>query len=565
MSGEPSQAADAGDPAPAPRWLQPLLLGLVGLLALYRALYHFAFLELDPFAVAPVSDGRVYLEAAADLLAHPPLGREPFWLQGAYAVQLAVPMAWGGLALALLLQLALAAFALWWLHRALRRSYGTTVATLASALLLGYAALAFYENKILSASLAVVCSIAVVTTFLSAQARPGLRAAAWCGVAAGLALLARPNLALAIPTTALALALLRRRASSSVAPALASFGLGLVLALAPMALRNLVVTGSPSVLPVHGGGTSFYIGNNAQARGVWNAAGVLSGDVTREREELGVDVAGVSAAEATARSQALGRALYTRAWQEIADDPGRWLWLELRKAWLLVGNDELAQDYDPWGERELIPWAWPVSVPFGVFAALALVGVAIERRDRAARPRLWCLGGLVAATVLANLVFFTSSQHRLPLVVPLAPWAALGTLASARWLRHAIATRTLPRRGRVVAALAVLVALQAAWPRTRVRTPSAVHYYNLGIAYDRVGELRPALHAFDRALELRPDHPVMRIERASVRVMANDFAGAQQDLALLREQPEAPAWVRARAAQLEHQLRPATPDQRPAP
>lgn len=561
----PSQAADARDPAPAPRWLQPLLLALVGLLALYRALYHFAFLELDPFAVAPVSDGRVYLEAAADLLAHPPLGREPFWLQGAYAAQLAVPMAWGGLAAALLLQLALAAFALWWLHRALRRSHGAIVAALASVLLLAYAALAFYENKILSASLAVVCSVAVVTTFLSAQAQPRLRALLWCGVAAGLALLARPNLALAIPTTAWALALLRRRASLSVAPALASFGLGLLLALAPMALRNAVVTGSPSVLPVHGGGTSFYIGNNAQARGVWNAAGVLSGDVTREREELGVDVAGASPAEATARSQALGRALYTRAWQEIADDPGRWLWLELRKAWLLLGNDELAQDYDVWGERELIPWAWPVGVPFGVFAALALVGFVIERRDPQARPRLWCLGGLVLATVLANLVFFTSSQHRLPLVVPLAPWAALGALASARWLRRAITTRALPRRDRLLAAVAVLVALQAAWPRTRVRTPSAVHYYNLGIAYDRVGELRPALHAFDRALELRPDHPVMRIERASVRVMANDFAGAQQDLAVLREQPDAPAWVRTRAAQLEHQLRPATAPQRPGP
>ena len=46
-----------------------------------------------PFSLATFSDGRLYEDSARDLLDHPPWGTRPFYLQGLYAAQLALPMA----------------------------------------------------------------------------------------------------------------------------------------------------------------------------------------------------------------------------------------------------------------------------------------------------------------------------------------------------------------------------------------------------------------------------------------------------------------------------------------
>ena len=55
--------------------------------------------------------------------------------------------------------------------------------------------------------------------------------------------------------------------------------LGTCLALAPMAGRNLAVTGHADLGPVHGGGTAFFIGNHDGATGLWHAGGLLSANV----------------------------------------------------------------------------------------------------------------------------------------------------------------------------------------------------------------------------------------------------------------------------------------------
>ncbi|MBC8072852.1 MAG: hypothetical protein IAG13_31310, partial [Deltaproteobacteria bacterium] len=327
---------------------------------------------------------------------------------------------------------------------------------------------------------------------------------------------------------------------------LLAFAAGIAAALAPMALRNLEVTDTATVFPAHGGGTSFYIGNNAKARGVWNPAGVFTGDVTHERDELGRTPANGEAEGV--RVAAMGRELYERAWADIAEDPARWIWLECRKLWLLLGNDELAQDFDVYGERELIPWAYPFGVPFGLVLALAIVGAHAWWRERASDPlmrgRLLVLGGLALASIAANIVFFTSSQHRVPLVIPLVVLAGVGLQ---RLLAHG-RDRTWLRAHRVVLAIAMLIAAQAMWPRSRTHSPSAAHYLNLALAYDRVSELRPALGAADKAVAIAPDHPVIRMERASFRRQIGDLDGAKADLEHLATLPTPPAWVLHRAA-----------------
>ena len=506
-------------------------------LALLRVLYHANYLAEVPFALATFSDGRQYELAARDLLAHPPLGSRPFYLQGLYAYQMALPMALRGwVSFALLFQLLLCGLTHAWFFRAIGRWRGRRAAAWATATLLAFPMVAFYENKFLTASLAITASVGVLAAAIGVQRRPDPRRWGLLGVAVGVAVLARPNFVLLVPVLAWAC----WRPVSARWGRVGSFALGLALVLGPMAVRNQVVTGRATVFPAHGGGTSFYIGNNAEARGVWNdARGLLTGDVSKERDELRAALGVASGSEAD-EIAAIGRALYRRGLSEIVDAPGHWAWLEVRKAWLMLGNDELAQDYDVYGERELL-WCSPrFGLPFGVAVAFAVFGVG---RLRGTGVVGWALVGLVVSTLAANLLYFTSAQHRLPLLVPVAVAFPLGVAR----IREAV-------RARHWLVLTVFAGLLVAtgWPRTHKRSPSAAHHYNLAVAWLYVGQPREAIGSLDRALELKPDHVVIRLERAKLLRERGFFERARDDLDALERQGGLPPWVRAR---VEHERR----------
>jgi 4-amino-4-deoxy-L-arabinose transferase-like glycosyltransferase len=512
-------AATTGRDGPLPWWMQLS----VGILCGYHLVYHAVYLRDVPFAAVTFSDGRIYENAARDILAAPPLGTEPFWLQGAYAYFMAGAMApWPetGIAPVLFAQLLVAAAAVALFYLALARWLDAPRAAWATLALLACPALAFYENKFVTAELTVFAEIATIAAVAGLVERASWWRCAVVGVALALAVLVRPNLALAVPFVAVAAVALARPKLRTTG-VVAALGLGLALGLAPMALRNLAVAGTPTVMPAHGGGTSFYIGNNQHARGVWNSAGgLLSGDVAGEVGEL-APALGLDHLPEHERARAVGRALYRRALHDIAGDPARWLGLEARKLWLLVGNEELSQDYDVRGEQELIGWAHRAGLPFGVLVALGLAGALRLRRppDRRMAALGWVLAGLTVATVGANLAFFTSAQHRLPLVVPLAVLAPLGARELARAIA-AVRARRSRRAGMLLVAVALVIG-QAAVPRTSTTGPSAVHYYNLAVAYDELGEPAAALRAIERALELRPDQPRFVRERDKLaRVLA---------------------------------------------
>lgn len=514
-------------------WLTALLVALV----ILRVLYHSTYLAEVPFALATFSDGRQYELAARDILDHPPLGTKPFYLQGLYAYQMALPMAiraW--VSFALLLQLVIAGLTHVWFFRTLARWRGRREAGWATAALLSFPMLAFYENKFLTGALAVTASVAVLAAAVRVRERSTMGRWAVLGLAVGLAILARPNFALLVPVFLLG----SWRSGDGRPGRLAGFALGVVIALLPMAGRNAAVTGRATVFPAHGGGTSFYIGNNAQARGVWNdAGGLLTGDVSRERQELR-DTLGVAPGPDAEEIAAIGRALYARGLSEIADAPGRWLWLEARKVWLMLGNDTLTQDYDRLGEQEML-WTSPsVGLPFGVAFAFAVFGGG---RLRGAGVVGWALAGLVLSTLAANVLYFTSAQHRLPLVVPMAVLLPDGV----RVLRSA----ARERRWGVLTAFFALVAASF-WPRTRTTEPSAVHYYNLSVAWFYVGQPDQAISTLDRAVALRPEHPVIRIQRARALRERGHFERARADLEVLEHQQGLPAWVQA---QVEHERR----------
>jgi hypothetical protein len=349
-----------------------------------------------------------------------------------------------------------------------------------------------------------------------------------------------------------------------------AWSLGFVVTVTPLALRNLEVTGTLTVMPVHGGGTSFWIGNNPHADGLWNdAGGTLSGDVAHEGEELGgaldLDAVGLDTpgarrtAAAVDRAQRISRELYARSFAAIQDDPGRWLGLEFHKLSLTFADEALASDYDFRGEQALLPWAHRFTVPLSVLLALSLLGVeAIARRPRRdAWVLALVLGAPFMATLLANLAFFTSAQHRLPLVVPLTITAALGLQRGLElWAtRRELRTSAARRRLGLLAVAAALLVAHGARPRVRDPRPSSVHYYNLSLAYRSIDDVERALLAIEEAVARDPDQPLYRVEYAIALGWVQSFERGLAELDLVLARDDLPVWVRADAARARESLR----------
>jgi tetratricopeptide (TPR) repeat protein len=496
--------------------VQRIVWALVAVLIAKRIGYHLLYLVRDPFALGTIADGQLYELAARDLLSHPPLGSEPFYLQGLYAYLLALPMAAAPqIVLGLLLQLVIAALALLLFQRSARTMFGPVLGGLSLCVLLASPELSFYENKYLSVSLGVATNIFAL--FAALRAFEGLRARdlALAGFAMGLSLLGRPNMVLAVPFSLVAFGLLARAAGTPLAKVIAPLALGLVLAVAPMALRNQLVIGAPDVFPSHGGGIPLFIGNNPHADGGWNTGGgLLTGMVYIEAQELGRKL-GIEAETRAELDRKVGAAMADKAIDFIVDNPGRFIELCALKVFRMLGNHRFVRDYDIRGESELIGGYHEWGSPFGVLLGLGVVGfAALLGRARATvdveRARwialLFVLGGQLVAIAVANVLIFTSAQNRVPLVVPLTFVAGPALEAL-----YALGKR-LPARfavGRIAVVIGVLACAQAFWPRTvTAKRPSSVHYYNLATVEERLDRLEDAERHYRAAKEKSGKKPM---------------------------------------------------------
>jgi hypothetical protein len=566
------RAATAAAPAARTSIQSRALLIVIALLVAKRIAYHLIYIVRDPFALATFSDGQVYELAARDILAHPPFGSQPFYLQGLYAYVLALPMNIAPqVVMGLVLQLVLAAGALWLFHRTAAAELGALAGGLSTIVLLAYPELAFYENKYLSVSFGITCNVFALWAACKAlrDGRPRLLLLA--GFAGGVSTLGRPNMLLALPFTLAALLITARARKSRAASVLLTFGAGIALALTPMAVRNLVVIGSPDVFPSHAGAIPFYIGNNPHANGRWNTAGgLVTGQVGLERSELAHEL-GVHGDTPAALDHAIGDVLLRRAFGFIREQPGHWLALEANKLWYTIGNHRFVRDYDVHGENELIGGVHELGLPFGVLLGLGVLGSCVlfrrgvrQRAERAHWIGLWLvLLGQLSAVLAANLLVFASAQNREPLCVPLAfasgP-ALLAIWASVRPAAHAIKAW---EASALALALGGALLLQSFWPRiSGGDRPTSVHYYNLAAVEEAIGRLDAAALHYTRAVERNPREPVFRLSQARTLRELGRTPEAAAALDQLVAMPELPALLR-NAAEQERRLLRAAPAPQP--
>lgn len=392
---------------------------------------------------------------------------------------------------------------LWILGGRVAGRTGAVVAALGGAI---YGPLIFFEAELLSISLAVFfLELALVLWGRT-------RWAVVAGLLFGLSALSQPNFLVAGLLAAAASLVLPLRFGWNGRKAAVLFAAGLLIPPAATLSRNLAQSGEPVLIAVNGG-VNFFIGNNPSADGTFSIpprSGLLNrpeGLFTSARETAERD-----------RGRPLSHAEVDRYWWLKGIDywlgqPGRAMALTLGKVLKSLNDDELPSHYD-YGyikEKVRVLRALPTM---GWLLPLGALGLILSWRSRR-----FPTGWLFLFFLLSIIPFFITGRYRLPLVVFLLP--AAGVTVRTLWEhRH---------RRLYLAGLAAALAAYAVFANVPLYDTSATraHMLNVeGMAAMQKGAIREAKDAFERAVEVNPNHAEALNNLAFVLQQQGDIQGA---------------------------------------
>ena len=406
------------------------------------------------------------------------------------------------------------------------------VGMIAAGLLAVYPEAIFFDGLIQkpAVDLLLTCGLlAALGTFVS---RPRRRFLIIAGLAIGAFVLNRENALVLLPVVIVWIALFFRRESRAKRATWAALVVaGAAAVVLPVGARNFAISGE-FLISTSQFGPNFYIGNHAGASGGYESLIPGRGNAKFER------------ADATDLAQrALGRRLspgevsaywFDRALADIRRDPWSWIRLMGRKALLVINAREIV---DTESMSEYAEFSTLLRIArvhsFGILLALAVAGAWITR----ARWReLGLLYAIVVAVLASVALFFVFSRYRYPVVPVLLLFegAAISALLTAPFAWRA---------WRVPAALAAAVGVVSYLPL--IAAGSETHF-NIALQLSKLGRNAEAIPLLERALELIPGDPEVRLRLGALRLEMGDVNGAIADLQLAVT--NAPDWAEAHDA-----------------
>ena len=484
--------------------------------ALALRLAHVLAMRHSPYFDHPLVDAYTYHQAARSIAAGDGHPDKIFWQPPGYPYFLGlIYWAVGGVNFLAprLIQAVLGAFAAVLTAWIGARQFGRGVGIAAGLAVALYGTLIYFDGELLGVSLTVVLQLgAVALALLAGRAERSWLLWLAAGAVGGLASLVTATSLVFVGVFAF---FARRLAPWCL--------IGAMLAIAPATIRNLAK--GHELIPISwNGGVNLYIGNNPRYDEVVAVRPDIKWkDLTAEPVRHGIWSKG-------------GASNYfvRKVTDWAVKDPLAFLGLQLRKARLLLGGDEIFRNQAIYPARAYSPvlsallWKAPgIAFPFGVLVPLSILGLAV------AWKRAPLLAWIVVIYALANVAFFIAARYRVPMVPYLAVFAAQGV----RWfLKEAKG----PARGVALAGVVGIYALSnlgagpmparmnadaeltlAGFLHMEGRLDEARGHYllsieerpedpepwtDLGALEMDLGRFEPAERAFQEALKIQPEY-----------------------------------------------------------
>ena len=400
-------------------------------------------------------------------------------------------------------------------HAIGRKVFGDRIALIAAAMAALYGSLMFMETKLMSTTLAVTLGLALMRLMLLAAERQTLTLWGACGAMLGITALARPETLLFVPFAAWWIhRVTARRAAGKPKVAIDQYALAgrqpwfaiavfaafIVIAVAPVTLRNWVVSEdwSLSNLVSSQAGITFYQSNNARARGLY---------VFLDQEGFSGNPHVQASEETKIAEKALGRPLkrseVTRywlglGWAWIGGNPGKAFVLESLKLLRFLGTYEYSTEYIIYVERETVRTLWLVCLPFALITALAIAGILMQLKEKLQPPALLLLL-FVLSNLMVVLLFYVSSRYRMPS----APYLILFAASGANRLFAGFRSRVSAARTEAwvySAIVAVLFLLFHVQVDASHKIQEANVHYNAGNQWYAKKDYTSAVAEYDRAV-----------------------------------------------------------------
>lgn len=411
-----------------PRWAP---YGLVALSLLVRLFFLNGMQGLIVFDV-PHMDELYHLELVKQILSPAGLPAEPYFRAPLYPYFFALVYKLVGSSLywSRFVQLVLGSFLPLLVLVLGTRIFDRRIGWAAAVIAAFYPTFLYYDVSLLITSLMTLLTTLLLWQLYRTEAHPTWLNTVLCGVLLGLAGLARPNILLFGPVLVLWvwLVLRPRLGWKQALTHYAVIGLAALAVVAPVTVRNYVVSGEP-VLIAWQGGFNFYLGNHRGASG-WSASAPGLDLSWKGGYEESIRIAEAARGRTLTRSE-VSDYWFERGVTDIKADPAGYLSLLVRKLRLLVNGYEIPNNQNIYIAREFVPWIRPIFfaggifVPFGIVAPLALVGLGLSVRRW--RHYLLCYL-LLAAYSISLLLFFVCARFRQPMLPVLLLFAVFGAV-----------------------------------------------------------------------------------------------------------------------------------------
>ncbi len=397
-----------------------LLLILLGVGLAFRLAYFAEYSRLLEFLHPAVDALFHHLTANAiasgALTSAEPFFRAPFY---SYLLGFIYFLTGDSIALARLFQLLIGAFTPVLTYLIARRVMDRAVATVAALLVLFCSDIVYFEGELLLESLLVVLVLLVWYTYLRHRESSRWFWLALSGLAAGLAIVTRPNTAVLAPVMIYLLWFDRDKAARCrPSTKLVLFLATLLLPVALVMAHNLTRP-QPAFTIATQGGINFFIGNNRDADGV---SAVMPGRLGSDWQYDDIKYQAEQAVGRQLRPTEVSDYYYRKAIGDISKDPSRWLALEAKKLYLFFSGSNISNNRNLIAFRARFTSLKLLPVGMAILAPLGLIGMVIGfRRSRVSKG----MAAFVLLYALSFVLYFVNSRFRLPTLPFLALFSAV--------------------------------------------------------------------------------------------------------------------------------------------